>query len=433
MVTAGSGSSDARAPRPGRRIDEALYLALVALLPLHTVYFRAWIAWKPWLVLLVVLAGTQVWQGVRARSSPWERTLTIPIAVFLLAMAASWPGGSDSRFARLFLALVIGALLLLVSRRMLSRQGMLDRVLRAVYWSAAAMAATAVLLSMVAVGVFGAGAADSIADLPLIERVVKVAYLREGFVGLTNWHQDPGYAAAWMNLWAAIAFLAVRRGLGSGRVAIDALVVGGLWLGVFMTLSRTGLLGMGVGIVTVLWTERREIRPALLLAAVSAAAAVALAGTVWLLDPPDIGGDIGEAVEFRIRQGFSLGPGDSGGEAPGVLDLEYRGEVWPIYWDYFLDDPLRGAGLGTGWAAEGVQEPHNLLLQLIGETGVVGLAGFVVLFVAIVRSARNRIGVAALIVALSGSITQTVLFEATWWFAAALALAPRSPPILTEA
>jgi hypothetical protein len=38
----------------------------------------------------------------------------------------------------------------------------------------------------------------------------------------------------------------------------------------------------------------------------------------------------------------------------------------------------------------------------------------------------GRLGVLALATALSASITQTVLFEPTWWFAAALASAHRT-------
>ena len=38
--------------------------------------------------------------------------------------------------------------------------------------------------------------------------------------------------------------------------------------------------------------------------------------------------------------------------------------------------PVLGIGLGTGWATPGMQEPHNLGLQLLGETGIVGLLGF---------------------------------------------------------
>jgi len=415
-----------RAPDPvvGRR--SALFLAAVALLPLHTVYLRAWISWKPWLALVVVLVLLHAAEGVRARKWPWHRRASFGLAVFLAAVAASWAGAGGERFVRLLLALAVGGAVMLVTERELRLPGMRRRTLRVIFWSAGAMAASAVVFSLVAVGTFGAGASEAISSLPSVDRVTKTAYLDEGFVALTNWHQDPGYAAAWMNLWAALAFLAIRRGLGSGRRAVDAFVVGGLWLGIVMTLSRSGLLGMIVGLAVVLFVDRdRGWWDGVRLAVSAALATAALLALVWVLDPASVGGDLGDEMSFRIRQGLSLGPGEGSG-GPGGGGIDYRGSVWPIYWDFFTDDPLRGAGLGTGWVADGVQEPHNLVLQLLGETGIVGLAGFLFLFSQVVRSRPSQVAVAALVVSLATAITQTVLFEPAWWFAAGLAIA--GPP-----
>lgn len=427
-----SSAEASREPGQSTRVQANLFLVAVAALPIHTVFFHAWISWKPWLLVVMVLVVLHLIDAVRVRAWPWHRNASIGLAVFLGTVAVSWSGSNGDRFWRLLLALCVGGAVMLVTEREMRRPGMPQRTLHVIYWSAAAMALTAVAFSLVAVGRFGAGAAQAIADLPLVDRVTKAAYLDEGFVALTNWHQDPGYAAAWMNLWAALAFMAVRRGLGSGRRVLDALVIGGLWFGVVMTLSRSGLLGLLVALVAVLWVDRHRSREVgIRLVVSSAVATVAIAGLVWILDPLGVGGDLGDEMSFRIRQGLSLGPGDGGGGPTTGGDIDYRGEVWPIYWGFFTDDPLRGAGLGTGWAEEGVQEPHNLVLELLGETGVIGLAGFIFLLGQIVRSSRSRVGSAALVVALATAITQTVLFEASWWFAAGLAIgAPQAgnPP-----
>ena len=96
--------------------------------------------------------------------------------------------------------------------------------------------------------------------------------------------------------------------------------------------------------------------------------------------------------------------------------------VWPQYVSAFRASPVLGIGLGTGWATPGMQEPHNLGLQLLGETGIVGLFGFLALAVVVGRFGSGTIGAVALTVVAASALTQTVLFEATLWFAAALYL-----------
>ena len=119
-------------------------MALVALLPLHTVFIRAEIAWKPWLILLIAVATLDVWNE---RRFPWARRASIGVAALLVATVVSWPGqDADTTFWRLWLALIAGGLLLLVMRK---RGNRLDDVLRAVFWSGATFGATAFVLAMV--------------------------------------------------------------------------------------------------------------------------------------------------------------------------------------------------------------------------------------------------------------------------------------------
>ena len=55
------------------------------------------------------------------------------------------------------------------------------------------------------------------------------------------------------------------------------------------------------------------------------------------------------------------------------------------------------------------------------------MAGFLLLLGIVAWRGDGVVGGVALIVAFSASITQTVLFEPTWWFAAGLYLAGRQP------
>jgi len=412
--------------------SEGAFLAMVALLPLHTFFVAAWISWKPYLVLVAGLAAWHAADGWRQRSWPWHRPASIGFALMLLGFLLSWPGSDYlGRFSRLLLAIGVGGAVMLVTARSLAGAGMWRRTLQVVFWSGAAMAITAVVIELASTGALGDWALSAANEWPGVRQVTKAAYLEEGFVALTNWHQDPGYSAAWTNLWLAISIIAIVRGLGSRRSLIDASVLGGLGVAVLLTFSRTGWIGLAGALaatsVALLWAKEISMPALGRLLGLSGVSGLIIFGALWLVDPADVGGDIGDAVAFRLEQNLSLGPGPSGDALSDTgLDLvDYRGEVWPQYVDFFQEDPLRGAGLGVGWQTPGLQEPHNLALQLLGETGLVGTAGFLALLAVVLWCGGGLVGGVALIVAFTASITQTVLFEPTWWFAAGLFLAGR--------
>lgn len=406
------------------------FLAMVALLPLHTLSVGAWISWKPYLIIVIGLALWHGFEGARLGEWPWHRTASIGLLALLGAAAASWPGGEfTGRFFRLLLAIGVGGAIMLITARSLATPAMRRLALRTVFWSGAAMVVTALAIELAATGALGRWALDAANSWPGVDQVTKAAYLDEGFVALTNWHEDPGYSAAWTNLWLALATIAVVRRLGSGRRVLDVFVLGGLGLAVVLTFSRTGWLGLAVALAVtsagLVLAGEASWRAMVRLLGASTVAGLVLLGGLWVADRPDQGGDIGDAIAFRLEQNLSLGPGPAGDGTtdPGLELVDYRGAVWPTYVDFFEDDPLRGAGLAVGWETPGLQEPHNLVLQLLGETGLLGMAGFLVLLAIVVWKGSGLVGGVALLVAFSASITQTVLFEPTWWFAAGLYLA----------
>ncbi len=407
------------------RVRRWVFLAMVAVLPLHTVFVHRWIAWKPFLVLLIVVVGIDAAIGIRTRRWPWDPWISGGAAVFLLAVAAGWPVSEfHGRFLRLFLALGVGIAVMLVVAKAFEEPRMSDRVLRVVFWSAAALGVTGFVLAVVAVGATGGAPIETIDRLPFVARVFKPAYLTEGFLAVTNWHQDPGYAAAWTNLWAALALVAAVRDLGSRRWWIDGGVVGSLAVATFMTMSRTGWMGfvaaMAITSVVLVVKDRVPVVRIGRLAVAAAGVAVVLVGFLAAVDRAGVGADLATEVAFRLDQNITLDAGDAGrlGSDLGVVDA--RRIVWPWYVEAFRTHPVLGIGLGTGWALEGVQEPHNLGLELLGETGLVGFAGFVLLAGTVVWRGRGTLGAVALAVALVAAFTQTVLFEPTLWFAAGL-------------
>lgn len=416
-----------------------LFLVMVAILPLHTVFLSAWISWKPFMLVLVILVGVDLIEGISNGRWPWNGVMTAAIAGFLLVVMIGWPEAEFfERFIRLWLALGMGGLVLLVTERSLRSPGMIERTLRIVFWSGAAMAATGILLSFVLVGTFGREALDAINDLPGVFRVAKPAYLKSGFVALSNWHQDPGYGVGWANLWAVLALIAGARRPVSRRWWLDGVVIGGLAFTVVMGFSRTGWLVLPVAMGVTSWMLIRHgwISPAALgkRLLVGVAAATLLVASVFVADVPDRGGDLDLQFSFRFSQGFDLlasitGLFEPSGRFADAFEFsEERADVWPEYLDMFREHPWTGVGLSVGWQTNSIgQEPHNLVLELLAETGLVGMAAFLVLLVLLLVKGGGVTGRAALFVALLPFMTQTVLFEPAWWFAGGLLLAGGRP------
>jgi hypothetical protein len=409
------------------RLSRAMFVALVAVLPLHTVSVHAWVSWKMWMVLLIVVALLDI---AAERRWPWSPRLTAGVAAFLLVLAASLPGAPSASFVRLWLAAALGGLLLLVVAR--HALGRLDDVLRAVFWSGTAMAITGLLVGLATNGTFGDAWVFALNDLALVDRVNKPAYLADGFVAVTNWHVEPGYSATWCALWLMLALLASARGVGSGRRWFDGLVIGGLAVVSGLAYSRTGLgllvLALAAALFVGLRDPRFELRQVMTTAISGILAGLALFGLVVALDPPGVGGDVLVALAFRIETLGELGVIDVGEEGmvdPGLVVQDNRLEVWREYLGRFAGSPLRGIGLGTGWAEEGLQEPHNLLVQIMAESGLIGLLGLSGLVYSLGRGGGVVAG-SALAIALVAGLTQTVLFEPIGWFAAGLWAAERA-------
>ena len=328
-------------------------LVMVFFLPLHTVFLSQWISWKPFLIVLLAIAVFDLAAG-------WAARVAVARARHHRPRAVPRPDLSEldrRRLPRSLLAATSrsrsGGVVMLVVERGLREPNSTGPLLRTVFWSAAALGASAVVFAIVGVGALGSGAIDAFNDIPGVFRIFKPAYLTEGFVAVTNWHQDPGYSAAWMNLWAALALVAAIRRFGSGRWWADGAVIGALGLGTFMTMSRTGWVGFAAGLVAaaaiLAIKDRVALRPLAERLIAGALVFVVLLGIVAVVDRPDIGNDLDQAVAFRLDQRLTLDAGDAGelGEGEGVVDA--RSVVWPQYVDAFLDNPLRE----SAWAPVG--------------------------------------------------------------------------------
>ena len=161
------------------------------------------------------------------------------------------------------------------------------------------------------------------------------------------------------------------------RILLVALA-GGALAAIVLSGSRTTVLSLMIlGPYYLLRSRRRVLYFAL---------GVVMACTIWFSMPT--------AYQQRYLTVKSYAEG-------GQLDAsnEYRLEVWTTGWKMFLDHPIIGVGAGQFGTAFGLVygpknhhqwvNPHNLLLQVVCELGIVGLVVFTY-FVVQVRKAISE-------------------------------------------
>lgn len=182
-------------------------------------------------------------------------------------------------------------------------------------------------------------------------------------------------AAAGLPAAAVAGWASTRPGLVEDLQPRSARVADGAWLALALALGAAGSLGLGHA------ADRlgRRLTPALRqrwAASLGAAAALCVLGGAAAYAAAS-GGPERWLDEFR-----GSGQLTQGSARLGELSSNNRWAWWQEAWEIFRDHPAGGAGAGTFEVARrplrrgGVvaKEPHNLALQALAETGVVGLA-----------------------------------------------------------
>ena len=226
---------------------------------------------------------------------------------------------------------------------------------------------------------------------------------------------------------AAVAMCLFRRRL------LPLLAVPLFLLGAVLSGSRAGLIaGAAVGAAG-LWRIRHRLRAGPVFAAV--ALLVACAGVIVALAPPAFT----SLFENRFVQ-----------QTVEEHYLSNRTEIWMATWRLAVEHPLIGAGLdgfyGLIGRAQGTQYPHNYVLGVAAEGGIVGiglLAGAVVLLARTVRHSGGHPRESAFAIAAAVFVALSSLFSGdyydarlAWLFAAmaaAAAVTPNEPPATTDA
>ncbi|GIW43755.1 MAG: hypothetical protein KatS3mg077_1037 [Candidatus Binatia bacterium] len=177
---------------------------------------------------------------------------------------------------------------------------------------------------------------------------------------------------AMLSVFSVAGLWYLRRSLavpGLRTALVPAIAVMGL--AVFMTASRSGLLGLAVCFAAILWDERVGIRALI----------------NWLMGIVLVAVLVAQFVPERSLERITNLPGTQQAQVgEGAGSLERRGRAWEIAWELFLESPFLGVGMGNWEVARFLKDParstaapHSSYLLALVEGGVFCLAGFLAL------------------------------------------------------
>ena len=395
------------------------------LLPYNQLFEAEWLA----AALGVAAAFTAVWGGrASAVALPAPARWLIAFAMFLGVQAAvahpTYP-----QVPAMAVVLVLYAALMIWLGAQLAKLGGLEHV--------AEVLAACLLIGAMANAASGVIQFYGIPDL-LKDVVAEMPY---GFGAYGNIGQPNLYANYLAVGGTALLFLWLRGGVRTG-FALGAATL--LAVAIALSGSRASLLYALWYVVFGLLAHRLQAGAAgrrLRFAAFAFGAVIILAHAIipWINSAPGLDNLAKGAIERAL---------------PTVLgDSEPRWQIWLLAWRLFADAPLLGTGIGgfagnvfrsglpPGLTHLGNQvwtSPHNLLLQLLAETGILGtflaLAGLFAWCVQIWRryftKAQSAIGwiIAAVGIELIHSMVEYPLWSAHFLGVTALLIGLGSQP-----
>lgn len=333
------------------------YLLAAHTLPQST-FYAEWIAALLWLVATLSLTGEQDQASQDATVSPLPLQLWVAAA---LAAGVALALGVLARTSWPPLYLVGGALVAASGHRAAQRYGSEQIVI----WFAAGILVAAV-----------AGTGIELLQLLRIDRqlggwisVVGGSAGRRLFGDLNQ----PNHQATLVSLGlaAAVYFASRSRSMLAWLAWVAAIVW--LELGIVMTGSRTGLIQIGLvaltGLLIAVENRHGTAKRSLLVALLLVPMLLALQGGLGTAD-----------------RAFGFGLDNAVGRMQAGGDGHWRMAMWRHAWQMFVDHPWFGVGWsGFGWAqftqldrlgipVEVANNAHNLVLDQLAKTGLVGVA-----------------------------------------------------------
>lgn len=157
-------------------------------------------------------------------------------------------------------------------------------------------------------------------------------------------------------------------------------IIGVMALCVFMTASRSGLLGLGVCAAAIVIDEGLDLRRILTFVM----AGILVMALLIQLVP-----------EKSLERITNLPGTDQGDSGVGSGSLERRSYTWEVAFEMFRDNPILGVGMGNWELARFLRDPtrstgapHSSYLLALVEGGIFALSGFLMLLWRTWRSIR---------------------------------------------
>ena len=365
-------------------------------------------------LLVVVSFGSlllvQQFHGGRSRGcqpSPEARTVLwafVPYLMFLgwAALSVLWTanvsvslGQAGGLASLLIIALLVGLLA--------GTKAGIERVLKSLAWSLLMFSSIVLMVHFLAPGLSG------------LDRRMLIT----GADGLV--HPTAAAANSSLGLLVVLMCWLVQRYSWAGRLALVAVCVHGTAL--FLTSSRTALGASLVTIVVMFFISGDNRRRAWIGMASALLALVMLVtdpGFRVFSDPESVG------VTYVTRgQSFTQ-----------LKALSGREEMWSKVWDEYLKSPLKGHGYfltsSTGemevWEMKANHTAHNIYLQVVSGTGLIGLGLFLIAVgTLLLRFLKLRQGDAA-----SRKMFQMLFLVMLWFFGWTLLSASFMGPVRSE-
>lgn len=175
--------------------------------------------------------------------------------------------------------------------------------------------------------------------------------------GMTNpiWSGHLGVSA----ILVALYLMAFARSFSGFALAMFALPIGGVII--LRSASRSPVIALGAGLALLIWAAiLHKSKRAVLIFAV-----VAIAGVPWLMRRAELeDANIGRIALYSDNY---FHPDSSSG----------RDVLFELAWEQFQAKPLTGYALEVQNAGESLFYPHNLSLEALMATGIVGGAPFI--------------------------------------------------------
>lgn len=197
-----------------------------------------------------------------------------------------------------------------------------------------------------------------------------------------------------------------RVGIGSEVVVLAA--------GLLLTGSRGALLGVVVGLMTVLWLRRRSLSTAITQRSALVGAAIAATVVLVVLTSPALSEALTRSPLVERFEG-------AGGATTSL-------EVRQAMVEAEFNRAVASLPLGSGFRLS--NRPHNVLIEVVASAGVLGALGLILLAVGVRRLLKGGVGLESMkpyvIASLAAGVVVVAVNNALWnrgvWMLGALAI-----------